>query len=473
MDALLLYSETPNMHTHTLKIAVVDVSASEAFDFEMFRRTFLRRLHLLEPLRYQLVGIPWRLHHPMWLENCEIDPDYHLRRVQVASPGGRRELDRVIGEIASTPLDRRRPLWEFHFVEGMSGNRTAIVGKIHHALADGVASANLLARAFDSQGSAQDERDLEIGCVTPSGAELLRSAVRDHIQQVAELPDVIKATMSGISRVRRRARNRVEHTHLARPLHAPPTFMNHVVSPARTFASATLSLVQMKETARHLEVTINDAVLAMTASALRQLLVRYDQSADRPIVASVLASTDKSSSRMAGNELSGMPVSLPVHVADPVERMQLVALSTGIAKENYDLLGPELYGRWMTYLPSPLAPLAFRWLAQRDSRNRLFNLPISNVAGPRERGRFGGAPVSEIYSVGPLPPGCGINVTVWSYVDQLNISVIADDETLCDTHEMTDAMISAFVEMRGAAGLSQKLAPVEAAMPPAASAHPS
>ncbi|MGB8791638.1 MAG: wax ester/triacylglycerol synthase domain-containing protein, partial [Mycobacterium sp.] len=109
MDAMLLYSETPNLHTHTLKVAVIDASNREAFDgefnYEAFRRHLHRRLHLLDPLRYKLVDIPWRLHHPMWLENCEVDLDYHLRRVQVPAPGGRRELDHVIGEVASTPLD--------------------------------------------------------------------------------------------------------------------------------------------------------------------------------------------------------------------------------------------------------------------------------------------------------------------------------------------------------------------------------
>lgn len=104
MDAMLLYSETPNLHTHTLKVAIVDAAGFDGdFDFEVFRRTVADRLHLLEPLRYRLVEIPGRLHHPMWLENCQVDLDYHLRRVTVPAPGGRRELDAVIGEIASTP----------------------------------------------------------------------------------------------------------------------------------------------------------------------------------------------------------------------------------------------------------------------------------------------------------------------------------------------------------------------------------
>src|ERR1700692_4246438 len=94
MDAMLLYSETPDLHTHTLKVAVIDASTLDAkFDFARFRQTVAERMHLLDPLRYQLVDVPLRLHRPMWVENCEVDLDYHLRRAHVPFPGGRRELD--------------------------------------------------------------------------------------------------------------------------------------------------------------------------------------------------------------------------------------------------------------------------------------------------------------------------------------------------------------------------------------------
>jgi diacylglycerol O-acyltransferase len=468
MDAMLLYSETPNLHTHTLKVAIIDAADYEGeFTFDVLRQTLLRRMHRLDPLRYKLVDIPWRLHHPMWLENCEVDLDYHLRRVQVPAPGGRRELDAVIGAVASVPLDRSRPLWEFHFAEGMAGHKFAVIGKLHHALADGVASANLLARLMDQDTPVQGEHDSQAGCVAPSGAELLRAAGRDRAQLVVALPGLITDALAGLRRLRRRSRERGAQPDLARLLHAPPTFINHVVSPRRTFATATLSLAQVKETGKHLQITINDMVMAIAAGALRQLLLRYDGRADRPIVASVPASTDRSPHRISGNELGGMAVSLPTHIYDPLQRVRLTALGTGIAKENNELFGPDLYGKLISYLPSVAAPPAFRWLARRDARNKLFNVPISNVAGPRERGRIAGAPVSEIYSAGPLITACGINITVWSYVDQLNISVIADDRTVDDTHEVTGAMIHAFCEIRAAAGLSSELATVDTAMPQA------
>ena len=103
---------------------------------------------------------------------------------------------------------------------------------------------------------------------------------------------------------------------------------------------------------------------------------------------------------LTGNEISGLSVSLPVHIADPAERARLVAVATRIAKEDHEILGPQLYGRMMTYLPTAIAPAAFRWLARREAPNKMMNVAVSSVAGPRDRGRFGGASVSEIYSTG-------------------------------------------------------------------------
>lgn len=455
MDAMLLYSETPNLHTHTLKVAVLDASGYHGdYGFDAFHRTVQRRLHLLDPLRYRLIDIPWRLHHPMWLQDCPVDLDYHLRRVRVPAPGGRRELDQVIGEIASTPLDRSRPLWEFHFAEGMADDRFALIGKVHHTLADGIASANLLARLMDVSGDGQHERDEPPQeCEEPSAVQLLWEAQLDHFQNIAEMPRLVADAARGIARLRRRSKQRRGDPDLAKPFNAPLTFLNHVVSPVRTFATATLSLAEVKETSKTLGVTFNDIVLALAAGGLRDLLLRYDGRADRPILATVPVSTDKSAERIAGNEIGGLMVSVPVHIDDPLQRVRLTSLSTARAKENHDLLGTTLQGRMLEYLPPPLAPALFRVQSKHANRNRLMNVAISNVPGPRQRGHIGGASVTEIYSVGVLSAGSAFNMTVWSYVDQVDIAVLSDDLTFNDPHEATDAMVHAFDELRQACGL--------------------
>jgi len=434
----------------------------------VFRQVAFPRLQAMAPLRYQLVDIPMKLHHPMWVINEEIDFDYHVRPIRVPEPGGRRELDQLIGEIASTPLDRGRPLWEMYVAEGLADNRIAIIHKVHHVLADGTASANQMAMAIQPQSPSGVMGVFEEPDIARTTPALLKAAARDHVGLIRKLPRLVNETATGISRVRRRSKERGEHPDLARNFAPPECFINHVVTPGRRFATAPLPLADVKEVSKRLGVTINDIVLAMSSGALRKLLLRYDGKADAPLIAGVPISTNPSTERLAGNEFTYMTPSLPVHIADPLERVKVTSLSTTIAKENHQLLGPTILPAWMAYLPPALAPPVFRQQAQRLESANVMNLTISNVRGPRERGVIEGATVSEIYSVGPVVVGSGMNITVWSYVDQLAISVITDDRTLDDPHEATDAILEAFNEIREAAGITGDLTPVGAVLPVAA-----
>ena len=462
-DAVLLYSETPNVHMHTLKIAVIELDPDHRdFGIDAFRRVIHSRLYKLEPFCYQLIDIPLKLHHPMWREHCEVDLTYHVRPWRLPAPGGRRELDEAIGVIASTPLDRSYPLWEMYFVEGLANNRIAVVGKIHHALADGVAAANLLARGMDLAPGPQRDRDAYTSDPAPSKGALVRSAFGDHLRQLGRIPRTISYTAQGINRVRRSSRKLSPE--LTRPFVPPPTFMNHMLTPERRFATATLALADIKETSKRLGITINDMVLALSAGALRKLLLRYDGTADHTLLASVPVSFNFSPDRISGNYFTGMLVALPCDVDDRLERVRCSHENAVDAKESHQLLGPELVSRLAAYFPPAPSEALFRWLASRDGQNKVLNLNVSNVPGPRAHGRVGGALVTEIYSVGPLTAGSGLNITVWSYVDQLNVSVLADGATLEDPHEVTDAIIDEFVEIRRAAGLSEKLTVIENTM---------
>ena len=450
---------------HTLKLAVIDISElkGRTFGVEDLRKVIHGRLYKLDPFRYELVDIPFKFHHPMWRENCEVDLDYHVRPYRVDSPGGRRELDAAVGRIASTPLDRTKPLWEMYLIEGLADGRIAVLGKIHHALADGVASANLLARGMDLQAG-PDERDSYPTDPAPSRSDLVRTAFTDHMRQIGRFPGVVRYTAQGVGRVRKSSKKLSPD--LTRPFTPPPSFMNHRVDALRKFATTTLSLADVKETAKHLGVTINDMVLAISAGALRRLSLKYDGQADHPLLASVPVSFDFSKDRVSGNYFTGVMMVVPIEIADPLERVRAVHEGAVEAKEVHHLMGPELISRWSNYFPPAPAERLFHWLADKDGQNKVLNLPISNVPGPREHGRVGGALVTDLYSVGPLTTGSGLNITVWSYVDQLNVSVLSDGATLTDPHELTDAMVEAFIEIRSAAGLSEELTVVEGALAP-------
>jgi diacylglycerol O-acyltransferase / wax synthase len=186
-DAVLLYSEAPNAHVHNLKVAVIELQdrGGRGFGVEEFREVIRGRLYKLEPFRYQLVDIGLKFHHPMWRENCEVDLDYHIRPWRLPAPGRRREPDEAIGEIASTPLDRSRPLWEMYLLEGLANDRIAVVGKIHHALADGVASGNLMAGGMDLQKGPDPHQNFPTDPALGRG-ELMRSAFADDPHEATD-----------------------------------------------------------------------------------------------------------------------------------------------------------------------------------------------------------------------------------------------------------------------------------------------
>lgn len=418
-DSVLLYSEAPNVHMHTIKAAVIELDADRrSLDVAAFRQVIAGRLNKLDPFCYQLVEVPFSFHHPMWRENCEIDLDYHIRPWRVSPPGGRRELDEAIGQIA--------------------------------------------ARGMDLQPG--PEGGPYVCDPPPTTRQLMVSAFADHLRHVGRLPHTIRYTAQGLGRVRRSARKLSPE--LTRPFEPPPTFMNHKLTPERRFATATLALADVKGTGKRLGATINDMVLAMSTGALRTLLLRYDGQA-QPLLASVPVSFDFSPERISGNRFTGMLVALPVDHDDPLERVAACHQNAISAKESHQLMGPELVSRWAAYMPPAPTRAFFQWASARDGHNKILNLNISNVPGPRERGRVGGALVTEIYSVGPLTAGSGLNITVWSYVDQLNISVLTDGATCKDPHEVTEAMVQDFIEIRRAAGFSEDLTVVEAAMAPA------
>jgi diacylglycerol O-acyltransferase / wax synthase len=459
---MLLYSETPNVHMHTIKAGIIDISAFDGTpDIDTFREILRHRLHKLEPMRFELVDIPFKFHHPMWREHVEIDLEYHVRPLRLPSPGGRREFDEAIGEIASTPLDRSRPLWVMYFVDGLADGNVAVINKVHHALADGMASGNLIARAMDLKDLPSDDQDSYETDPAPSRGELMGAAFRDHLRQISRIPGTVRYTGQGISRLRRSSHGL---TSLTRPFDAPATFLNHVLTPERRFATATLALDDVKEVRKQLGVTINDVILTIATGAVRQLLLKYDGRADQPLLMSVPVSIDPDPDRIWGNKFTTMTVVSPTHISDPVKRAHEVHAAAVTAKETHQLMGPELFGRWAAYFPpAPVEAMSQR-MARRDKQTKLLNFAVSNVPGPRERGKVADAVVREIYSVGPLIMGSGLNITVWSYADQLSISALTDGATVDDPHEVTDGMVEDFRELRAGAGLSRDLTPVFDAM---------
>lgn len=450
--------ETPTLHMHTLKIAVLepDPSIGEP-PIEWVRSEIARRLHLLPPLRRRVVEVPFGLSHPVWIEDPDLDVDYHVRRVQIAPPGGYREMNQKISELASRPLDRSRPLWEMYLLAGLEGGRIAVLVKIHHAAADGVAAAELLMNVMASAAGAEvSDPDPEWrGEAVPTSGRLMRDAIGEQLRQIARLPMLLLRTLRNMVALLRHRRSADVHPPLP-ILDTPRTSFNTALTPHRVFTTTSLSLPDVKAVRAAFGVTVNDVVLAVVGGAMRGYLDKRGELPDRPLVAGVPVSTDRPGDdrRLGGNKVSNLFTTLATDQADPVARLRAVHAITSEAKIVQTLFGEETLADWVQYTP----PKPYAWFMRQYSRLRIadhhpppINLVVSNVPGPREPLFAGGARLVELYSVGPILEGIGVNVTVWSYLDQLYVGLLGCRETLPDADSIVEGMHAALDELVEAA----------------------
>ena len=464
-DAAFLYLETPTVHMHTLKIAILD--PADHLSFDTFVEGTLGRLKRLPPMRRRVVKIPLGLNHPVWVTQRRIDPQRHLHRHRVPADGTMRDLETLIGRIASTPLDRRFPLWELHYCEGMADGRVAVVGKMHHALADGAAANALLGNVTDVRSAEVPPAPDDVYETTdrdPGPLWLMRRALLDAVAQVFSMPALLGRTFRGL---RSALGYRREHgSDVPRPvLDAPRTSINGALTAARSFATISLPFAEVRRIrAQHEGVTVNDVVLAVVSGALRRWLAVHDERPSRSLTAGVPVGADRQGAapRLGGNRVSNMFTTLATDVDDPVDRLRVISRSSAGAKQIQQRLGVELLSDWGQFIPPSVFPPLVRAYSRVKAASwhpAAFSAIVSNVPGPREPASIGGARLSDVFSVGPLTDGIGLNVTVWSYVSKLNFSLLACTDLLPDVHLLAsffpDALADLDVEPAPAENISE------------------
>ena len=456
-DAGFLYMETPSMHMHTLKIAILEPSTDNRFDRLIEMMT--ERLRLLPPMRRRVVPVPFALHHPVLVTQREIDPRRHFFRHDIGGEGTMRDLERLIGEICSTPLDRSVPLWELHLCEGLADGRVAIVGKIHHAMADGLAANAMLANVMDVSSTEMRtsvRAEAHDGVDDPSKSLLVRHALRDAAAQLFDFPTLVASTvrrLAAVARYRRRIDAKV-------PLpvkDAPRTSFNGPLTPRRSFATASVPLADLKRVrTAHADIeglTLNDVVLAVASGALRRWLAIHDEHPRSSLTAGVPVGLDASDPepRLFGNNVSNLFTTLATDVDDPAERLRTISTTTRHAKAISQTMGAALM-EWSQFAPpAPFGAAVRAYSRLRGARFHpsAFNAIVSNVPGPRERVKIAGTQLADIFSVGPLTEGIGLNITVWSYVDRMNFSLLACPDLLPDVEALASFVPAAVAELLG------------------------
>lgn len=457
LDAAFLALETPADHMHVMAVAVLDPRTSPGgFTAATVKRLVEERLPNIPAFRRRIVEVPFNLHHPLWVEDPDFDLDYHVRQMAVIAPGGTRELAALVGDIASWPLDRTRPLWQLWVVEGLEDGNVGLIAKVHHSAIDGAAGVDVLAQLVDLEPtqprSEPDELEPWRPDRVPSDIEMIVGSMVSIAKRPVQMARAGLHLTRGLVRLGQRAREG-SMSGGAAPFTAPRLTWNGSITPHRRVAFATISLADVKEVKDAFGVTVNDVVLAMVAGALRRYLEARDELPDRPLVAVVPTNERTESTQgVVGNVVSAMFASLPSEQADPVARLAAVAESMSVAKRTHRDIGGTLLGEWAEVATAPILQNGIQLYRRFADRVRpIHNLVISNVPGPPVPVYMAGAQVVSLVPMGPIFDGAGLNVTVLSYLDRVDVGFMACRETVPGVWGMATAVPDAMAELVAAA----------------------
>lgn len=441
LDAAFLSAETENWPAHVACITIFDpAKAGREFDLAILKRSLAARLDLLPPLRWRVIEAPLGLGHPHWIEDPDFDLDWHIRRMGIAKPGGKRELAAAAQDIYRHRLDRRRPLWELWVLDHLADGKVALLWKIHHACIDGLAGAGMQEVMFDVSPDYQPpdhfESDAWIPEAVPDPTRLLISSIpaaaaaqvragREIIRVLGRLGEVARSLGS------------------AMPHNVPRTRFNQPLGQRRSWGFVSLSLPDLKTVKNAFGVKLNDVYVAAVAGGIRSYLEHRGELPEHSLIASIPVNARADDSPSTGNAISGMTATLGTDLADPVERLRAVHASTMASKEMQRAMGAQMLMSLADTPPPAMFSLAARFYGKSQLVKRLppmFNVVISNVPGPREPLYSQGAPVEAFHSMGIVYDGAGLFVGAMSYLDQMDVGILADPDALDDPFELADGI---------------------------------
>lgn len=456
-DALMLYLDRAEAYNHTIKLQIIDPADDpDGWSWKRFKGAWASRVGLVPRLRQRYLRVPFGLNHPVWVDDPQFDLDYHLRRVGCPAPGTMTELCELICELYAHPLDHSRPLWQVWVIEGIEGGRVGVLLLIHHALTDGVGILRMLNSFWRTRPEALEHPEpapWHPGPL-PSRWQLLLSGLRD-------LPGVIAANLPGALRGWRAGRRIVEQwrrEHRTLPPtpgdSAYPAPYARRLSPRRTFAARSFQLARIRALGKTLGVTINDIFIATLSGAIRNRM--HDQTGVAPSAAMVatvpFALVPLEQRTRDGNFSTTCHTLLHTEIADPLVRLRECKRSADTMKAYFEATREANITAILNLLP-PLVPKLVDRINQMKGGGLLpfWNVVASNVPGPRTPLQLGQLKLDRWFSIGQLAHGAALNVTVWSYVDQFNLSVLADPQVLDDAWQLVDGFEASLVELETAA----------------------
>jgi len=419
------------MHMHVAGLSVFAPRVDGPLTYADVQRVVEARIHLAPRLRQRVLQVPFNLGRPMWVDDDRFDLDFHLRRSAVPTPGGRFQLERAVGRVLSRPLDRSKPLWELYVFEGLEADRTAVLLKLHHALADGIGSMMIGSALFDLDPAAplgDPPRHPWEPETIPERDELLRDAVAEMASHPAEaIARAARAPQRAIDTI---TRTIVGASALVGMGPAPAGPFDEPLGPARRFAIADVPFERLRSIKRSLGGTINDVVVTAVAIGLHDLLVsRGEATKGRSLRVMVPVSVrSKAEAGDVGNRVAPAFVEIPVGHMTPRSRLSKVRTATDQLKSSSMAVSADAIIGLGAYAPPALHAMAARLV----SRGRWFNLVVSNIPAPQMPLYLAGARLEANYPAMPLGEHGGLSIACTSLGGTMAFGLTADWDAVKD-----------------------------------------
>jgi WS/DGAT/MGAT family acyltransferase len=455
IDSLFLLAERRErpLHVGGLHLYRPPEDAGPNYVAEQYRAAIehgdvLRKLRRRPHRRFGGLG-PWE-----WRDDPDLDLEYHLRHSALPQPGRVRELLALVSRLHGTLLDRNRPLWEAHVIEGLQDGRFASYTKIHHAVVDGVSAMRLLERGLSPDPDARDLPPPLAERPRPARDQDSNGATFDPLGAVGSVAgtalDLAKGAVGASDAAVRGFFRSFNEQAAAFPFRAPQTLLNVPITGARRFAAQSWELERMRSVAKGLGGTMNDVVLAMCGGALRRYLTDLGGLPEDPLIAMVpvsLRADDDDGS--AGNLVGVILCNLGTHLADPLERFELVHESAEIGKlqlKGLNQMGALMLSA-MNFSGLGLGPM-YRF---ESLRRPPFNIVISNVPGPRERLYWNGAELDGMYPASVPFDGQALNITCTSYADEMGFGLVGCRRSAPSLQRLLDHLDTSLADLESVA----------------------
>ena len=448
LDASFLAFEKDGAHMHVGSVLLFEGPAPP---YEAFKDRIERGLHAVPRYRQRLAFPPLGAARPVWVDDPHFNAGYHVRHTALPAPAGEAELQALAGRVFAQQLDRDKPLWEIWLVDTMGDGRFALICKTHHALVDGISGVDILSVLFDGSPDAPEPPPAPRWSPrpVPSAAELLAEGLADRATAPLKLLRDVLADPDRAGAEAGRNVAGLAAMFAAGVAGAPPSPLNVRIGPHRRFAWVGADLAAFKAIKNELGGTINDVVLTVVTGALRCFLIRRGRDPEGlELKALVPVSVRADAERGAlGNRVAGMYAPLPVGIADPCERMRFVRDAMAGLKESGQAVGAQA----ITRLADAAAPTVLSQAARLQSRQRFFNLAVTNVPGPQFPLYMMGRRLEAFYPMVPLVLNTALGVAIMSYDGRVFFGLLGDYDALSDLDALATDLDDSVRELAAAA----------------------